>query len=135
MDFLASAGFFVFAVAVGWGAVYFIRKSRGRTWMQWTATVLGFGAGLLAVGSFVADALGWATGLIPYSAGALLFVAFVVVFISLLDKKPDIATVICAMGIPLIIAVGLVQIQDAWDQVEENANQVKTTIEQQAEGR
>lgn len=133
MELLASAGFFVFAVAVGWGAVYFIRKSRGRTWMQWTATVFAFSAGLLAVGSFIADLLNWATGLIPYSAGALLFIALVVVFVSLLDKKPDIATVVAAMGIPLIIAAGIVQIRAAGEEVGRNGREVRDTIERQAE--
>ena len=135
MDFLASAGFFVFAVAVGWGAIYVMRKSRGRRWLQWTATLLALGAGLLAIGSWVADLLGWGTGLVPYSAGAVLFVALVIAFISLIDKQPDMKTVVCAMVIPLIIGGGIVQLQDAWQQVEDNAPEVKTSVEQQAEGR
>lgn len=135
MDFVASLGFLVFAVTVGWAGIYFMRRSRGRRWMQWTATVFAFGAGLLAIGSFVADLLGWATGLVPYSAGAVLLAALVVAFVSLLDKQPDMKTVVAAMVIPLVTGVGLVQIQQAWDQVEDNANQVKTKVEQQAEGR
>ena len=135
MDLLASTGFLVFAATVGWAGVYFMRRSRGRRWMQWTATVLSFGAGLLAIGSFIADLLGWATGLVPYSAGAALLAALVVAFISLIDKQPDMKTVVSAMVIPLVAAVGIAQLQAAWDEVVDNAEQVRSRIEQQAEGR
>lgn len=135
MDILASLGFLGFAIAVAWGALYFLKRARSRVWMHWTAFVFACVAGLLAMGSWLTDLLAWGTGFVPYLSGILLFVGLVIVFIDLIDKRPDRLALICAMIIPSVVAAGVGQLQNAWDQVGENAEQVKTTIEQQAEGR
>jgi hypothetical protein len=137
-NMLARVGLLVFGVALYWLASRLHKKAgsggpqggKGANPKKVIATLMAFLAGCALVGTFVGD---WVAGIgraSPLIAAAFfLLTAGVLVIDWWSDGVPDRPAFIAAALLPLAVVVGFAQIDTAFDQVGDKAEQVGQTIQ------
>lgn len=132
---LDALGFTLLAVAGGFGGFYSLKRAKGRKWAHWVGFVIALAAGILMITTMIGGALTWTANWIPYVAGALLVVFGLITLFDMADKRPDAGAILGAIILPSVLAIAVAQIGQAAGEIEDNSRDLKTTVEQKAEGR
>lgn len=133
--FLVRFGLLILAGIIIFLARRLHKKAAGKSEkMQKTiATIAGFFGGVALVGTVAGTWMNNISRASPYVAAAAFFLAAGGLLIDWwTDKKPDKFAFYCAILLPLAMVYGLAQAQAVVSELGRNAQQVSSTIGQQA---
>lgn len=131
LGLLGRSGLLLAGLVIIWLAWRLHRKG-GRA-QKITATIAALIGGMCLVGTVVGSWMANISGASPYLAAAVCLLSCGGLIVDWWgDRQPDRFAFWCAVAVPLGIIFGLAQLSNLGDEIGKSANQVSTTINQEA---